>query len=256
MKAIERRQYEMLLRLRNFGNTHRDLFQAAPVALEAFDSINAAINELTVTDLLKESASASARADRKVIAKKALMEMLTNVCQLVRVLRGRGQDVPGFALPVSRSDQALLTAGRQFAQEAAAFEKEFSGHGVGPAAIAESTATFEKAANDRGMKRADHIAAKTRIHELLGSAILDVRALDLIVNKELSGNSPLQAVWKHARRVEDPRVSRSAAESIDTAHAPAPEPAPEPIAEVPEQSTTDEAPKGATVIEMPSRTAA
>ena len=235
MKAIERRQYEMLLRLRNFGNTHRDLFQAAPVALEAFDSINAAINELTVTDLLKESASASARADRKVIAKKALMEMLTNVCQLVRVLRGRGQDVPGFALPVSRSDQALLTAGRQFAQEAAA---------------------FEKAANDRGMKRADHIAAKTRIHELLGSAILDVRALDLIVNKELSGNSPLQAVWKHARRVEDPRVSRSAAESIDTAQAPAPEPAPEPIAEVPEQSTTDEAPKGATVIEMPSRTAA
>ena len=51
---------------------------------------------------------------------------------------GNGADFAlraGFALPASRSDQALLTAGRQFTQETMAFEKEFSGHDIGPAEI-------------------------------------------------------------------------------------------------------------------------
>ena len=81
MNATERRQYEMLLRLRDFSNTHSDLFASSPVAQEAFAAVNTAIDELTATDLLKLSASVQARADRKAIARRALTELLMKVIE-------------------------------------------------------------------------------------------------------------------------------------------------------------------------------
>src|SRR5678815_1878658 len=137
MNAGQRRQYEMLLRLRDFSNTHRDLFAASAVAQEAFASVDAAITELATTDQVKLSASAAARNDRKALARKALTELLVKVCTLARVLRARGVDVADFEMPVSKSDQTLLTAARQFAQDAVPLEAEFNGHGIGPKVIAE-----------------------------------------------------------------------------------------------------------------------
>ena len=96
MNATERRQYEMLLRLRDFSNTHHDLFGQSTVAQEAFASVNTAIDELTATDLIKLSASVSARADRKAMARRALTELMMKVGQLARVLQARGQETTLF----------------------------------------------------------------------------------------------------------------------------------------------------------------
>jgi len=252
MNAGQRRQYEMLLRLRDFSNTHRDLFAASAVAQEAFASVDAAITELTTTDQVKLSASAAARNDRKALARKALTELLVKVCTLARVLRARGVDVADFEMPVSKSDQTLLTAARQFAQDAVPLEAEFNGHGIGPKVIAEGTAAFDKATRDKGMKRADHTAARTRIQDLLASAFLDVRRLDLIVDNELGDNNPLRAVWKEARRVLSARASRGSAATPNEA----PAPTPAPSAEAPVPSAVEDAPKSATVIPMPVREAA
>jgi len=209
MYASQTRQYEMLLRVRDFGNTHRELFAGSIVAQQAFAAVGRAIDDLAVTDMRKLSASMSARAGRKAAARQALKEVLLKVSQLAKVLRARGQATPPFELPGSRSDQALLTTGRQFARDAAALEAEFTGHGLAPAHIAGMTAAFEEAMRDRGMSRADHTAARTRIQELLSSALLDVRRLDLIVDNELAGDKVIQAVWKQVRRVEYPRGPRT-----------------------------------------------
>ena len=71
------------------------------------------------------------------------------------------------------------------------------------------TAAFEEATRDCGMSRADHTAARTRIQELLSSALLEVRRLDLIIDNELAGDKVIQAVWKQARRIEYPRRPRT-----------------------------------------------
>jgi len=259
MNKQQTRQYEMLLRLRDFGNSHGDLFAESTSATEAFASVNAAINELTTTDLVKLSASVSARADRQTIARKSLTELLLRASQLARVLRARGVDVGAFELPESKSDQTLLTAARQFAQDAARFEAEFVGHGVAPTVIAESTAAFDKALRDRGMNRSGHKAAGTRIRDLIRTAMLDVRRLDLIVESVLANNHALRTSWKDARRVLRARGSYSSA-AAGAAPSPAPEPAADlpvpsdqPAASVPAPSQTEDAPKPATVIEMPSR---
>ena len=209
MNAKETRQYEMLLRVQDFGNTHRESFAGSSVAQQAFAAVGRAIDDLTTTDMRKMSASISARAGRKAEAREALTDVLLKVSQLVKVLRARGQTTPPFEFPETRSDQALLTAGRQFARDAAALEAEFTGHGMAPTHIAGVTAGFEIAARDRGMSRADHTAARTRIQELLSSALLEVRRLDLIIGNELAGDKVIQAVWRQARRIENPRKPRT-----------------------------------------------
>jgi hypothetical protein len=269
MNANERRQYEMLLRLRDFGQTNKDLFAASPVAQEAFASVGAAIDELTATDQLKMSASVSARADRKLIARRALSELLVKVSRFVRVLRARGQNAPPFLLPAVRSDQDLLTTARQFVRDAAPFDAEFTAHGVGPAVLAAAAAALEMAVRDRGLKQADRTAARTRIRDLLAAAFLDVRRLDLIVDKELADdNTPLRAVWKHARRVQRARAARGSTTGDVTEPASPPTPTPADAAPAPSEGPGVEqveragatapvdAPRPATVIPMPSREAA
>lgn len=264
MNAFERRQYEMLLRLRNFGEAHGDLFTAAPTTQEAFASLGAAINQLTETDLVKMASSPAARAGRKEKAHKELLELLAKVSQLARVLRARGENVPPFVIPASRNDQVLLTTARQFARDAEG-SAEFTAHGVGPAVIKTLTEVFEMAVRDRGMKKADHTAARARIHELIASALLDVRRLDLLVDNALTGNNSILTVWKQARRVESARGPRGNGVSSEDVSAPVPSPTPTPEPEqavepTPEAeheaeapATQDDAPKPATVIEMPER---
>ena len=208
MDAIQRRQYEMLLRVRDFGNTHRQLFPEASVAAQTFAAVSAAIDDLTVTDTMKMAASLSARANRKAAARKALTDLLVKVTQLGKVLRARGRTTPAFELPVSRSDQTLLTAARQFAQDAAPLAADFIAHGMPVPTIAEAATVFETVMRDRGMSRADHTAARTRIRELLSAALVEARRLDLIVDNELAANKVIQAVWRQARRVEDTRGPR------------------------------------------------
>ena len=145
--------------------------------------------------------TSQARADRKAMTRKTLIDLLAKACALARVMKARGTALPAaFAMPASMSDQVLLTVGRQFARDAAPLEAEFTSHGVPPKLIADATAAFEAATRDRGMKRADHVAAATRIRELLAAAMLDVRRLDLIVDGQLAANTPILAVWKQARR--------------------------------------------------------
>ena len=208
MNIKHTRQYEMLLRVRDFGKTYRELFSPSTAAQQAFAAVDTAIDELTTTDLMKISASVAARAGRKTAARKALTELLLKVTQLGKVLRARGQTTTAFELPESRSDQTLLTVARQFARDAGPLEAEFASHGMAPSHIAGVAGLFERATRDRGMSRSDHTAARTRIQELLASAILDVRRLDLIVDTELAGNKVIQAVWKQARRIEETRGPR------------------------------------------------
>jgi hypothetical protein len=261
MNAKQRRQYEMLLRLRDFRNAHQELFAQSPVAQEAFESVNAAITELTATDLVKMSASASARADRQKRARTTLIDVLTKVSQLVRVLQARGQSMPVFQLPASRSDQTLLSTARQFAHDGAPFEAEFAAHGVAPKLIADTATAFETAVSDRGTKRADAIAARARIRELLAAAFLDVRRLDLILDSALAGNTAIREVWKQIRHVLEARGARSGSTTDNAAQPPAPSPAPtppvgsvaaEPLEEL-EPVDAEDSPTPATVIPMPVR---
>jgi hypothetical protein len=212
MTGIERRKFEMLLRVHNFGNTHAALFAASPVAQRTFASLETAINELTATSMQKMAASAAARADQKVAARKALMELLSHAGQLARSLRAEGHAISGFEAPASKDAVSLVTAGRQFAVDAAQLEAEFSGHGMSPAQITATTDAFETATSERGAGRTRHVAARARIHDVLAAAIRGVERLDLIIANDLGDDHVVQAEWKQLRRRENTRGPRNGGE--------------------------------------------
>jgi hypothetical protein len=209
MNAKQTRQFEMLLRVRDFGNTYRESFAGSAGAQHVFSELGATIDGLAAMDMTKLAASLSARADRKAAARKELIDLLLRISQLGKVLRARGAAVPPFEMPESRSDQRLLTAARQYAREAEAFATEFAAHGMPPPHIVNVAAAFEKAARDRGMSRTDHTAAATRIQELLASGLLDVKRLDVIIGNELPGDAVIQTVWKQTRRIAVTRGPRA-----------------------------------------------
>ena len=219
MDSQETRQYEMLQRVRDFGNIHRQRFADGSVALKAFTALGAVIGDLAATDVAKRSASASARADRKAAARKALSDLLVKVSQTARVLQANGHSLPPFEVPAPRTDQSLLTTARQFARDAVPLEADFVAHGLQPKSIEETATVFETAVRDRGMSRADHIEARTRIKHHLASASEHLRTLDVIIKNEMARDEVIRTLWKRARRIAEARRARGA----NAEESPAPE---------------------------------
>jgi len=205
MNAKETRQFEMLLRVRDFVETHRDLFTSVPAANTVCAAVDAAVAELAATDVMKMSAAASARAARKAAARERILKVLQRASRAAKILRTKGRTTPPFRFPESRSDQTLLTAARQFARAAAALEADFTAHGMSPAHISGVAAAFDEAIRDCAMSRSEYIAARARIQQLLVNARLDVRRIGLMVRNEGPGDQVIHAVWKQAHRIEEKR---------------------------------------------------
>jgi hypothetical protein len=204
MNDRQRRQFEMLVRVREFGESNAPLFAALPVAQQTFAAVSAATASLLAINMKKMSASTAARADRRTDARDALLTLLQQVVRLAKNLRAEGRAIGGISPPVSRSDVSLIIAGRHCAECAAAAEPEFSGHGLSPAHILAVTEAFELAVQQQDRSRSAHIAAKAEMRELIASALRAVRRLDLIVETTFAHD--VAAQWAQARHVErDPQ---------------------------------------------------
>ena len=224
MNAIERRQYQMLLRVRDFGDSFGERFPPSSVARENFAAVAAAIKELDAQDVAHMAASLSARAQRKDTARQALLARLQAISQTARVLR---QDKSGlveqFEVPAAAADQTLLTTGRKFARDAEAFSTQFIAHGMPVTFLTDLNAlvdSFESALRDRGLGSEARRAARLSTKALLASGLAAVRSLDAIVNNHLGDDEVTRAVWKRERRIVYPK-------RIDATPAPVPA-APEP----------------------------
>ncbi len=207
MNVKHTRRFEMLLRVRDFGRTHGHRLSHASAAQDAFAAVDAAIGALSATDVVKVSASASGRADRKRAARKTLVAVLGRCIRLARLLRAQGLEVPAFSRPASRSDQSLLTAGRKFARDAEALADQVTGYGLAPSHIARVTAAFDATTHDRSRCLANYTEAQARMQSLLRSAHLEVRRLDVVIAFAFAAQPSVQAAWKRARR-EEPRRNR------------------------------------------------
>jgi len=228
MNAIEQRQYDMLGRVRDFGNNHGQLFPASSVARQNFEAVAAAIKELDAQAITHMAASLSARAERKTMARDALLARLHAISQTARVLAG-GE--PGldqqFKVPSPATDHALLTAGRKFAQDAEPFSSQFIAHGMPATFLSDLKALvdgFEAALRDRGLGRDARRAARASTTAGLSSGLAAVRSLDVIVINHLRDDAAATNVWERERRiVYPPRAKQTDATPASAAASAAPD---------------------------------
>ncbi|MEQ1757571.1 MAG: hypothetical protein ABL986_04580 [Vicinamibacterales bacterium] len=230
MRRTEVKQFEMLVRVSGFGKTNRDLFPPDSLAGQAFETVHESVSQLGKRAVSKMTSAKGGKHSR-VITRRALVERLLAISRIARVI---GEDAPGFdepfQMPASRSDQALLAAGRVFAQQAEAQRSRFAAYGVPEAHLTcfpGLADDFEAAIAARRVGREEHTAARAGIESAMAAALAALRKLDLIVPNLLHDNPVLLAVWEDDRRVEffsRGRKPKAKAEEVNVEGAKAEEP--------------------------------
>ncbi len=214
MTIIETRRYEMLARVREFGEAHRDQFPEGSAGGEAFAAVASAVEKLDTQAVSKVLARGEGSV-RKARARAALNDQLTAIGRTAAALAA-GTPALGdmFRRRSRQRDHERLLTGRAFAHNAVAFEALFVRHGLPDTFIADlndCVEALEEAIRYREARRDAQIVARVSIERALSSGLAAVRLLDAIVANLLHDDALETAVWKRARRVEYPHRKKRAA---------------------------------------------
>jgi len=208
MTDLERRRFEMLVRVDGFGRAFASLFTPTSRAAQLFALLRTLIDAVrahTVTQLSVEH-TAQQKTSSKSFARALLMEQMKDINRLARAM---GLAVPGlddkFRLPGGDSDQAWLIAGRTFAQDAVAFRTEFINREMPESFIDDlkaAIADFEQALADRNLSKGTHVAATVNTGETIGQGLDIVQELHAIMRIKLRGDKATLAEWNSANHIE------------------------------------------------------
>src|SRR3954470_10126682 len=193
MFEINRRRYEMLTRVRDFGTTYGDRFPESSLASRAFAEVNAAIGSIEANDVAETTASVLARGKWKQEARQSLEERLVLIARTAQVLPGADPAFKAqFKVPGWRPGHFLLTAARRYVQAATPAAAQFVAHGMAPSFLSELGTVierFEEALRGRARSQGHRVAARAAIREALATAFVAVRQLDVMVANHL-GSDP------------------------------------------------------------------
>ncbi len=224
MTTNEARRYEMLARVREFGEAHRDRFPEGSAGGDAFAAVATAVQQLSAHAVSKLLTATEGRM-RKRRAREELNDQLEAIARTARVLAAA---TPGLGetlqLRKKQTDSAFLATGRAFAQHAPAFESQFVRHGLPETFIADlnyCVETFAQAIRHREVGREGQTAARASIAAALSAGMAATRTLDVVVANQLHDEPVVMAVWKHDRRIEYPPRGKKAAPAEPTPAPPA-----------------------------------
>ena len=209
MNKREIRQYEMLVRVRDFGTTHGERFPEASLARQGFGTVGQAVKELTEFAMAQMAATRRTAKARQA-ARTTLIDALEAVSRTARVIDVQESGFTNtFQLPKRQPAQALLTAGRLFARDAAPVAALFTARAMPDTFISDLNAlveTFERAIRARDTGRGESAAARTRIEAALASGVAAVRQLDVIVTNHFRDDAATTAAWLKDRQVQYPKA--------------------------------------------------
>jgi hypothetical protein len=245
----------MLVRVRDFGVTHRGQFADGSEVAKAFAAISDAVAEIDAFSKAKLTARRESMPKR-LAAKQALSERIAAIARSARVM---AKTIPGadekFPLPTRRSDVAVLTSGRLFLQEAAPLKDMFISCGL-PATFVEdlqqAITVFEQQIAGRNAGKTGAVVSQQAIRAALKKGVDTVLSLDALVRNVLGGDRNAMAAWKRDRHVEFAgRTAAAGGTSEQGTSAPtSPEEPPiAPVAEPTSQPSTNQPPAVSTVEE-------
>jgi hypothetical protein len=212
MKTVDIRRHTMLVRVRDFGAMHRDLFPAAGTAGQLFTAISRAVDQLNAHFTTQAIGQGAVResAKAKAAARDALRRVLETITQTARAL---AVDTPGlggkFRLPSARNDHELVTAARTFAQDAKPLKARFRAYGLPRTFLADLQAAldgFNRATQDCFVARETRAGARASIGTAIGAVLVILSRLDAVVLNTLRDEPGLLAVWTSARQVAKVRA--------------------------------------------------
>ena len=233
MNTLNRSRIDMLIRVRNFGATHRQLFPENSTAHAAFSIVATEVAQIEALAVAERVASQFVRATRRPDAHKQLLDSLTRAAGTARVL---SRTIPGLAAPVEvlprLGDRRLLTISRAFTTAVTPHVAQFAAHGIDIEGLKGLIEALETAANDYGTRRDELGQARARLDASLKRALQAVATLDVIVTNTLANDPVTLSSWKRERRL---RLRRARAGAVE-------KPAVKPAAEAPAAPSEPAAP--------------
>jgi hypothetical protein len=214
--------YEMVLRVNNYGAENATDFPPITFGGQLFADISAAVIKLAGSIAAQSSGKGSVRASTtsKAAAREALLMAMGAIR---RTARSISLTTPGlndkFRIPHSPTDQELLGTARAFATDALPLKSEFLRFALPVDFLDELNtliAEFEGALNAQQTGKGHRVMAGAAFDDDLDDALLAVRQLDTIVRNTYQDNPAKLAAWVSARHVE------RAARSTEAAKAPVP----------------------------------
>jgi hypothetical protein len=220
----ELRRYEMLIRVRDFGQTHSAAFPTGSLGAELFSEVDTVIGELSghATAQVSSASSAKQGTSSRGLARATLRESMEAISLTARAI---ALDMPTiaakFRMPHNASDQTMLATAKAFAADAAALSAEFIRHEMPATFLADlnaDIADFERAISDQNQSREGHVSSTVSVGSSLDKGMRAVRKLNAVVQNRFRSDKSTLAAWLSASHVE--RHTRR------TATAPEPPPAP------------------------------
>jgi hypothetical protein len=219
-KAI--RQYQMLVRVSEFGAAHAASFPQHTVAAQTFAEVRDAASALAQYAVAQASARSRGSVQPKAAARTRLRQSLRLMSRTARAL---ALDMPGlahgFRVPRTNGNRALLIAARGFAREAADVADAFSEYGLPSTFLSDldaEIAALELATDDYESLKSAGVAATALVDVVRARGLASVRRLDAIVANVFRHDAPMMAAWQETRRVGPTRRSAG----LDATAAPAP----------------------------------
>ena len=205
MTKRQRRQYEMLVRVRNFGNAHKEKFPEGSAGAAAFAAIAAAVAEI---DGFKDDKLTARRLSRKekLAARQAVAARIRAIARTARVMAKTvvGADAK-FPLPTRQAYGAVLDTGRLFLKEVEPVKDAFIRCGLEPTFVEElqqAVATFEQAIDGRSAGKTAAKVAQKGIRSAISGAVDAVQSLDVLIANTMRRDKHVMNAWKETRRVE------------------------------------------------------
>jgi hypothetical protein len=217
----------MLIRVRNFGAAHGQLFPTTSTVHGAFAIVAAEVDQLESLDVTERLASHAARGVRKIAARKSLIEFLTRAKKVARVLAtGIPELADDLDLPQPLDDPLLITVARQFAAAATAHAAQFAAHGIATSELDQRTEALEAALDQKGVRREAQVQSRALLDRSLARALEAVKMLDVAVPNHLAADAAMLATWKHERAITRSRRARDEANPPSPDQPDASQPAP------------------------------
>ncbi len=208
MDALELRQYDMMIRVRDFGQTQAALFPTGSHAAELFERVGAAVAALAALAARKNSRVGSARLStvQKAGARAELTEALKSLTRSARVL---ALDKAGlenkFRLPARHTVHDLVAAANAFIADAEPLRADFIRIGLAADFIERLQGmknAFEASLGERSAATESVAATNLEIDELIANGMDAVRRLDVVVRNQAGDRPAVMTAWLRASRVE------------------------------------------------------
>jgi len=207
MNLHVRRQYEMLIRVRDFGAAHRGSVQRSPIALQVFEQLNQSITrvERFAEEQISRRGEVRKFASTITVTRAALRKRMKAVVMTARGMVREGINIARFEMPDGRVALELASTGRAFADLAKPDASAFIARGM-PGDFVERLRQEADAYENAGHFRRSEAVETNGVTFGLAHAVKGgfdaVRQLDGMMLNLFADDAEGLAEWKAARRVD------------------------------------------------------